>query len=263
MKTRQRARIMPPIIASGLDTARVMHDIELRKPFRPDVRIVGNEKTPVVIIDDPISSTSELVEYACSQASFYTNGRFAYPGIRAHLPPEYVEALVPELVDIIREIYEPPPGFEFQLIHRLFSLITRKPEELMPLQRVPHFDNHSPYYFATVHYLNPGAYAGTGMFRHRPTGYERIPENRYPSYGKAAEAHIKTHGPPAEKYINASDDHFELIAEIEYRPNRLIMYPGNILHSGLIHPERDISGDPATGRLTANLFLYFSEPQKN
>lgn len=239
-----------------------MLDITVRKPLRPEIRVVGNEKTPVVIIDEPIPSTADLVAHACAHARFDADARFAYPGIRAELPQQYIDAIVPELVAVIRDVYAPPARLECQLVHRLFSMITRQPEELGPLQRVPHFDNHSPYYFATVHYLNPGNFAGTGLFRHRPTGYERIPQNRYPSYVKAAEAHVRTHGPPATKYINASDDHFELIAEIEYRPNRLIMYPGNILHSGLIEPERDITGDPATGRLTANLFLYFSEPEQ-
>ncbi len=237
-----------------------MFDIKLNKPFRPDVRIVGDERTPVVVIDEPILRPESLIQYAAQHARFDTDSRFAYPGIRTDLPAEYAEAMVPELVKVISDVYKPPPAYQHQLIHQLFSLITKKPEELRPLQRVPHFDNHSPYYFATVHYLNPGNYAGTGIFRHRPTGYERIPEDRYPSYMQAAESHIKAHGLPAEKYINASDDHFELIAEIEYKPNRLIMYPGNLLHSGLIQPDRDISGDPATGRLTANLFLYFTEP---
>lgn len=237
-----------------------MLDISVNKPLRPDVRIVGNEKTPVVVIDDPVPSTAALVDHAVANARFDSDGRFAYPGIRAELPAAYVDAIVPELVTVIRDVYDPPARLEVQLVHRLYSLITRQPEELAPLQRVPHFDNHSSYYFATVHYLNPGNYAGTGIFRHRPTGYERVPQNRYPSYVRAAEAHIAANGPPAAKYINASDDHFELIAELEYRPNRLILYPGNLLHSGLIQPERDITGDPATGRLTANLFLYFSEP---
>lgn len=236
-----------------------MVDIKLNKPFHPDIRIVGDEKTPVVVIDEPILTTEPLIRHATQEAKFGFDSGFAYPGIRADLPGEYAEALVPELLDLISKIYKTPPSYEFHLIHQLLSLVTQKPEDLRPLQRVPHFDNHSPFYFATVHYLNPGNHAGTGIFRHRPTGYERIPEDRYPSYIRAAESHIKANGLPAEKYINASDDHFELIAEIEYRPNRLIMYPGNVLHSGLIQPDRDIEADPAIGRLTANLFLYFAE----
>lgn len=240
-----------------------MVDIELNKPFRPEVRIVGDEKTPVIVIDEPIVSTEGLIQYASEHATFDTDSQFAYPGIRTNLPGEYAEALVPALIELISHVYTPPSEYEFHLIHQLFSLVTRKPEELRPLQRVPHFDNHSPWYFATVHYLNPGTYAGTGIFRHRPTRYERIPAGRYPSYMQAAESHIRSHGLPAEKYINASDDHFELVAELEYKPNRLVMYPGNVLHSGLIQADRDISSDPATGRLTANLFLYFAEPTES
>jgi len=239
-----------------------MIDLELNTPWRPEIRIVGDEQTPVIVIDEPIVDAKPLIDYASQHARFAEDSGFAYPGIRTNLPVEYAKTLVPELIKLIMEVYAPPANYQRHLVHQLFSLITRQPNELRSLQRVPHFDNHSPFYFATVHYLNPGEYAGTGIFRHRPTGYERIPEERYPSYMQAAEAHIKAHGLPAEKYINASDDHFELIAEIEYKPNRLIMYPGNVLHSGLIDPQRDISGDPSTGRLTANLFLYFAEPAR-
>lgn len=235
-----------------------MPDVILNKAFRPEIRIVGDEQTPVVIVDEPIVSTESLIQFACHDAEYGSDGQYAYPGIRAILPAEYAAALVPQLVGLIADVYKTPASLECQLIHQFFSLVTRKPEELRPLQRVPHFDHHSPWYFATVHYLNPGDHAGTGIFRHRPTGYERVPEDRYPAYVRAAESHIKAHGLPAEKYINESDEHFELVAEIEYKPNRLIMYPGNVLHSGLIQPERDISDDPATGRLTANLFLYFA-----
>ncbi len=236
-----------------------MVDIKLNESLDPEIRIVGNEKTPVVVIDSPIQSTEPLIRHASEHVQFEGN-QPGYPGIRTDLPAEYAEAVVPCLLEIIRDVYKPPASHDFHLIHQLYSLVTLKPAELAPLQRVPHFDNHSPYYFATVHYLNPVEHAGTGIFRHRPTGYETIPESRYPSYMRAAEAHIQAHGLPPEKYINSSDDHFELIAELEYRPNRLIMYPGNILHSGLIQPDRDINDDPVTGRLTANLFLYCAEP---
>lgn len=168
--------------------------------------------------------------------------------------------MLPPLLSLLREVYDIPPRFEHQLIHRLFSLITTPPEDLGILQRVPHFDTLNRWYFATVHYLNPGSYAGTGIFRHRPTGFERISNERYPDYVAAAEAQMKANGLPAAKYIDSSTDHYELIEEIEYRPNRLVIYPGNLLHSGLVQPDRDIGWDPRTGRLTANLFIDFVEP---
>jgi hypothetical protein len=225
-----------------------------------DIRVVGTERTPVLVIDRPFDSADDLLAAATSDANFLADRRFAYPGIRAELPDSYVDALVPDLLERLRDVYEIPIHLEHRIIHRLYSLITTPPEDLGVLQRVPHFDTLNSYYFATVHYLAPGPFAGTGIFRHRPTGFERISEDRYPAYVEAAESHMKAHGLPDARYIDSSTDHYELIEELEYQQNRLIVYPGNLLHSGLIQPERDVSWDPATGRLTANLFIDFVEP---
>lgn len=236
-----------------------MVDIAINNTCRRDIQIVGDEKTPVVILDDPISSTDSLVEYAARQANFGSDDEFAYPGIRTELPAEYAAALGPQLVGLISHIYNVPRSFKPHLIHQLFSLVTQEPEELGTLQRLPHTDNRSPYYFATVHYLNAGDHGGTGFFRHRPTRFERITDDRYESFIQAANAHMAANGQPAPKYIDATDDHFELIARVGYRQNRMAIYPGNLLHSGLIRPDRDISSNPVEGRLTANLFWYFTE----
>ena len=247
------------IMESCTDKDRIMVEIILNSACRLNVQTVGDEKTPVITIDDPILSTDELVRYASQSAEFSSKNQLAYPGIRAALPAEYAAVLKPELVAMISDLYKIPRTYENLLIHQLFSLVTQQPDDLEILQRLPHFDDRSPDYFATVHYLNSGDRAGTGFFRHRPTSYERITEDRYQSYIQAASTHMETNGLPAEKYINASDDHYELIGEVEYRPNRMVIYPGNLLHSGLIQPDRDINDDPASGRLTANLFLYFGE----
>ena len=237
-----------------------MPRIELNEHRTPDIRIVGNERTPVIVIDQPVLATEKLLEAASHHPGFHVDRRFAYPGIRARLPDDYVDIIVPELLSVIREVYDVPRSLESRIIHRLFSLVTTPPEDLGVLQRVPHFDTQNRYYFATVHYLSPGTYAGTGIFRHRPTGFERISGDRYQAYVQAAEAHMKANGLPPAEYICSSTDHYELVAEIDYRPNRLLVYPGNLLHSGLIQPDRDINWNPATGRLTANLFIDFVEP---
>jgi hypothetical protein len=236
-----------------------MTEIVLNESRRPEIRLVGDERTPVIIIDQPIGSTEPLIRVAGKHPGFHLDRRFAYPGLRAELPDDYVDAMLPALVPMLREVYEIPESCEHRLIHRVFSVITTQPEDLAVLQRVPHFDTLNPRYFATVHYLNPGTYAGTGIFRHRPTGFERISDARYQAYVSAAEAYMKAHGLPAAQYINGTTDHYELIEEVEYRPNRLVIYPGNLLHSGLIHPDRDIDPDPSKGRLTANVFIDFVE----
>jgi hypothetical protein len=219
-----------------------MIDIEINSACRQETRIVGDERTPVVVLDCPILSTEELVDYASRHADFDSGDEFVYPGIRADLPDQYARVLMPQLVGLIAHIYNIPRSFKPYLIHQLFSLVTHAPEDLQPLQRMPHSLEH----------------AGTGFFRHRPTQFERITEDRYQPFKQAATSFMEANGLPAEKYINASDDHFKLIAEIEHQPNRMAIYPGNLLHSGLINPDRDIDDNPATGRLTANLFIYFA-----
>ena len=235
-----------------------MLDIQINNACRLETRIVGEEKTPVVIIDEPVQSTDALIDYALQRADFGSADGSSYPGIRADLPPSYADALGPQLIGMISHVFQIPPSARPHLVHQLFSLVTLQPGDLEPLQRLPHTDNRGPYYFASVHYLNTGDHGGTGFFRHRPTGFERITNDRYNSFKEAEKSHIAANGPPPDKYIDATDDHYELVAEVEYRPNRMAIYPGNILHSGLIKPDRDIDADPATGRLTANLFFYFT-----
>ena len=236
-----------------------MSEFEVNDRVSPDIRIVGNERTPVIVVDDPIVATDALKELAVQDKHFHVHRHDGYPGVRTELPGDYVDALAPLLTSLLRDVYEIPDSHEYKLIHRLYSLITTPPEDLGILQRVPHFDALTGWYFATVHYLNSGSYAGTGIFRHRPTGFERITEDRYPDYVQAAEAYMKANGPPAAEYMASTNDHYELIEEIEYRPNRLLIYPSNLLHSSLIRSSRNIDWNPSTGRLTANIFINFVE----
>lgn len=231
-----------------------MINIELNPGNTTAVRIIGGEKTPILVVDDPISSVTGLLRHAREQAPFRAAEQSAYPGVRSTLPPAYANAILPWLVRLLSDAYEPDYR-SVQLVHQLYSMVTLSPEALAPLQRIPHTDSRRPFYFATVHYLGAGSHGGTGFFRHRPTGFERISEERFPTLIGAAQNHMRTHGLPDARYIDGSTDHFELIAEVEYRQNRLIAYPGNLLHSGLVRPETDLSVDPQQGRLTANPFV--------
>lgn len=201
-----------------------------------------------------------LRQAAIEDGGFHLDRQVMYPGVRTRLPDDYVDSVVPTLVRLLREVFDIPGTLGEKVIQRVFSLVTTPPEDLAVIQRVPHFDDLKNWYFATVHYLGPGTFGGTGIFRHRPTGFERITQDRYREYAEKAEAHMQEHGIPPPKYVDSSTDHYELIETIEYRPNRLIVYPGNLLHSGLVQPGRDIGWDPRTGRLTANLFIDFVEP---
>ena len=58
-------------------------------------------------------------------------------------------------------------------------------------------------------------------------------------------------------YISSDTTLFEQIASLEAKPNRLIVYPSNALHSGNINPDLGLSSNPSTGRLTISSFLAF------
>jgi len=56
-------------------------------------------------------------------------------------------------------------------------------------------------------------------------------------------------------YITGSDASYEQIEAIEAVPDRLLIYQGSLLHSGIIPKGMTFSPDPKVGRLTANLFV--------
>ncbi len=223
----------------------------------PKVILIGEEKTPVVVIDNFSLSTDNIITYATSEADFKDDLSSYYPGIRAKLPREYVKAVIDAVFQGIYQCYNIPRQLRLKPQSLFLSLITREENALSPLQRMPHFDTPKPYYFAIMHYLNPNEHGPTGFFRHKPTQWERINEQRCQPYFDAAQKHNELNGQPKQGYCNQSNHHFDLYEQIEYRPNRLVIYPGNLLHSSIVNTAKDIDSNPETGRLTANIFIDF------
>jgi hypothetical protein len=221
------------------------------------VREVGRERTPVIVIDDFAVATDRLVEYACAAGDYGPDRTSLYPGLRASLPRGYVVEVLNRLFALFVQVYRVPTDLSMKPVHTVYSLITTPEAELEPRQCVPHFDSTQPHYLAVLHYLNAGAFCDTGLFRHRETGLERVTPATVDDFIRASEAWTERHGPPPRAYIKGTTQQFELYERIEYRPNRLVAYPGSLLHSGLVDPAVDINGDPRTGRLTANIFVDF------
>ena len=142
----------------------------------------------------------------------------------------------------------------FDLDEASFSLVTLQPDELQPIQRAPHFDSADQNIFALLHYLRVPPGSGTAFYRHRATGIERITNANFGVF-------VATAGPELSRlasnsgYINGSDQFYEQIASVEALPDRMIIYHGSLLHSGIIPPGMSFSDDPREGRLTANFFL--------
>ena len=223
----------------------------------PQLVYLGNEKTPLIIIDDVAADLLPIRQCAYTQAHFSADNGSFYPGVRAPLPQAYVTDVLNLVYQLIYDVYQIPSSLSIKLQALYFSLISTPACELKPLQCLPHFDTPSPHYFALLHYLNDGPHGNTAFFRHIPTGFERINEERMPDYFKSAQPLVDDITRHPSGYCVESDSHYEIYHQVEYRPNRLVIYPGNLLHSTLVNPQTDIDANPRTGRLTSNIFIEF------
>jgi hypothetical protein len=231
--------------------------ILVNRNIKPKIIKIGAEQTPVIIIDDFAMDNTEIIHYACSIAEFADDEATYYPGIRSPLPQNYVITALQAVYRGICEVYKVPLQLNLVPLDQNYSLLTTPESELKFLQLMPHFDTSKSYHFAVLHYLNPNSHGGTGFFRHIPTGYERISDDRIDHYISSAKAFVAKQGQPKQQYVTGSDQHFELYQQIEYKPNRLLIYPGNLLHSTIVNTEKDIDASPVSGRLTANIFIDF------
>ena len=219
---------------------------------------VGNEKTTVYVIDDVLMDLSPILNDAATAAAFSSEISTYYPGVRAHLPRGYAEAMITAVRGILHNSFDAPTDASLHVKAGYYSLVSHAPEDLHPLQQIPHFDSSNRFYFAIMHYLNPGDFGGTSFYRHKATGFENITNENKASYINEAEqlAATKQHN-GSQGYFLDSDAYFERLGSISYRQNRLVIYPGSLLHSGNISSAKDIDDNPNTGRLTANLFVDF------
>lgn len=220
------------------------------------LKLVGEEKTPVIVIDNYAHDCEPVLRHAYAQSYHFDEAGY-YPGVRARLPKSYAFTLLKPIYNKLVEVYSVPKQLQFSPRVGYYSLISQSASSLSLLQRIPHFDSNNPYYFAILHYLNPGCFGGTAFFKHKATGYERVTQERVSEYMQMTTDFFERNGEPEQRYITESSSLYELCDKVEYKPNRLVVYPGSLLHSGLIDPQVDINSDPRTGRLTANIFVEF------
>ena len=228
--------------------------------INPEMKVkkiqVGNEKTVVIVIDDFALDLNQLSTHARTAAKFTQDKNSFYPGIRAPLPRDYVVTMLQAIYQPLYAIYNIPKDKQLKPQDIFYSLITTPEKALSLPQRIPHFDTSRPYYFAATHFINASSHGGTGIFRHKPTSYERIDDKRIQGYLESSNRNMNNET-VKRQYITQSNEQYQLIEKIDYKENRLVIYPGNLLHSALIIPESDIDDSPISGRLTTNTFFEF------
>jgi hypothetical protein len=225
--------------------------------LKPELRRFGTEQNPVVVIDEFSGRLGDILDIADSLAPYPQLSGNYYPGLRRifragdERANGYADRLCEDAAQFIAGAFD---FDEFTLVEASFSMVTTSPTELSPPQRAPHFDSPDPKHLALLHYLRVPEGSGTAFYRQRSTGIERVTEANLANFVKTAqrEAALLT---PDSGYIHGSDRFFEQIGSIEAVPDRLLIYQGSLLHSGIIPPDFSFSSDPRAGRLTANLFV--------
>ncbi|MDQ2075880.1 DUF6445 family protein [Marinimicrobium sp. ABcell2] len=221
------------------------------------VDYLGPDRVPLIQIDNvTIDQGQSLVAHAL-KAQFEPEASFMYPGVRAPLPTDYVIEVLRPAIGGLYQLYNIPKDKQLRPQQAAFSLISRLESQLSLMQTVPHFDTPDPHFFAVLHYLSPGEHGSTGFFQHVPTGLYSVTQDTEKHYFDSVKQYFRQHGEPPKDYITGSSGQFKLYHQVDYKPNRLVIYPGNLLHSTLVKKDRDISADPAKGRLTANIFVRF------
>ena len=210
---------------------------------------LGAERVALWTIDRCHPDPQSLRRHAAGQRFERREGDY-YPGLRAPVPQSYREWIV--------ALLEPVLGARgpasLSLLDCTFALACDDPAKLAPIQLIPHFDSLEGDLFAAVHYLCAPPFAGTAFFRHRRTGFERIDATRIARFQQGLTADAREYGLPHERYHGEASAAFEQIGLAPLECNRIVAYPANCLHSGLLGAAA-LSAEPGSGRLTITTLL--------
>ena len=235
-----------------------MIDFKLNENMALHIHTVGEEKTPIIVIDDFVNNVDALINFAVfsqnARETFCAQESDFYPGVRKAAPLSYIERLK-ALAPIINSHFDMADKSEFDVILSAFSIACTEPDKLRPIQMLPHFDTPNMNQLAMVHFLCDETHGGTSFYKHRALGYERITKERLMLYRQAIKQQAmaqKLHKNP--QYINGSTTLFEQVYSVEAKLNRAVIYPSNLLHSGNINASNGYACDPVNGRLTISSF---------
>jgi hypothetical protein len=213
----------------------------------------GVQRHPVLVIDNYFDEPDALIDVAASGPAFEANGPY-YPGIRAPFPHTFLPPLLTPLAGVLGPVFGYTRGA--QVRECTFSLVTTRPEDLMPIQRLPHFDSLETGRVAALLFLGKDeGNGGTAFYRQRATGFEAIDSNCYAQFEAALNADVARLGLPQANYVGDDDPMYETLAVHEGVFNRMLVYPSATLHSGRIPADFAFSPDPRQGRLTVNAFI--------
>jgi hypothetical protein len=211
---------------------------------------VGRARAPVLVVENAWPDPQQLIEAAAARSDYSVRSLY-YPGVRSSAPPDYVRGSVAMLQDLIRSTFD--LAGELAITDSTFSLVLTPPQQLVPFQRVPHFDSADPNRIAVLHYLSDRG--GTSFYRHRKSGIEIVTADLQERYMRLVNTEVNTIGMPPAEYVDGDTPLFERTARYDAVFNRMLIYRGCMLHSVNVPPGFVPDANPRTGRLTVNTFL--------
>ena len=226
--------------------------------FNPNASVssvrVGKCPIAVTVADNVLLRPQQLAEFGLG-LKFVEDDSNLYPGVRARVPAEFSR---PFHAWLTRTLHCAGVLEESSNIHddaSFFSIVNKTRSNLLPLQRIPHYDSTDPRVFAAVIYLFDRANSGTSFYRHRMTGYEKISVDNKDNYRAALNRNMKNIGPPPREYTNGSNALFERTHSVDSAFNRIVIYSGNVLHAADIDGSLFNGNDNCRWRLTVSSLI--------
>jgi Family of unknown function (DUF6445) len=226
--------------------------------FNDDAQVrlahIGRRGIAVTLIDNVLHDPKGVAAQGFAQ-SYAEDRSNLYPGLRAPMPASFSTAFRAWLTPILQRNAVLESNRAIYRDASFFSVVTTASTDLLPIQRIPHYDSTDPHLFAAVIYLCDTRFSGTSFYRHRKTGYEEITEENRNNYKIALDSDMRVHGAPKKEYINGDSVLFEAIFSTELKFNSAVIYPGRVLHAGNIEGRFKPPRDKSDWRLTVTALL--------
>ena len=217
--------------------------------MKPELRRVGNTQSPVVVIDD-FSGEAER-----SRRSPMRSRRFRRSAAPIITPAFAASSSrqMPTAMAYVERLCQARGAVHCRRLRcrsasicsrRAFRWSPRAARSLRPPQRAPHFDSTDPEILRAASLSARADIPGTAFYRQRSTGIERVTEANVDRFvdGRRAEAASCPATPATSTAltdISSRSDAVEAVAD------RLIIYQGSLLHSGIIPPGMHLQRRPA------------------
>lgn len=223
------------------------NDLKVSEDLHYDVRRLGDHQNhPVIVVDNVLANPDSFVENVIKKLPLQkndTSGVGVFPGYQNTLGLEFTQLnkLVSFFINKCTDIEIEDPNavpFDYQ-VNCLYSNV-----ECHRICIQPHID---PALFAFVLYLNDNPAGGTSFFSHKATGIanmEHVDKNfkRSESYWEYKEWQYDFFKEKRSEIVPLNSnlmekDVFEEEHFVKMKYNRMLIYPGYLWHSAMIHPD--------------------------